>query len=167
MLLVFIGFLLAHAHININEFDLLPNFLGFFLVFLGLRQLEHQANSFGKGKPWALGLAIFHLITLFPISLPVPAYGIIELLSLSASAYLIYLICIGVRELEQSRGQDLGSQKMLTIWKLYTVCVLAAALLTYVPLGFAMLIGIVLAVVSLVCIILLLVRLYRVYKALE
>ena len=167
MLLIFIGYIFIRFHININTFDLLPDFLGFILIYMGLGQLEDRAPSFAQARPWALGLAVVSFVLLFPLALPVAVYSIISLLTNLANVYLLYLICIGVQELEQCTGQALGSDKMLTTWKVFAVCSVAAAVASLF-LAEALLVPIMLlTLVSLVASIVMLVYLYRCHKALQ
>ena len=55
MLYIFLGYLFAHFHITINDIELLPKFIGYILIYVGVRKFESQSWAMEKAKPWAGG----------------------------------------------------------------------------------------------------------------
>lgn len=56
---IFWGLILIHFHININRFDLLPDFVGYILFYLALDHLTVNVPEYKVPKALALVLAIF------------------------------------------------------------------------------------------------------------
>ena len=169
MLLLFIGLLFAHCHFTINGFDLLPDFLGYILVFIGLGQLKTHSPSYEKARPRALVLAAVNFILLFPIPFSALVYALVALAYALVQTYLLYLICSGVKELEAFYHRDLGGEKLHKVWLVIAISLLAAqviSLLSILMPGLALL-TLPLALVCLVAVIVMLVYLYRCHKALQ
>ena len=101
MLYIFIGYILVFFHLKINGFDLLMDFVGFFMIYAGLKQIANEAHSFERAMPWAMGMGIASLFGNV-ISFTEFAYELhyalvaLNLLTAFAAVYLLYLIGEGV-----------------------------------------------------------------------
>lgn len=101
---------------NIGFFDILPNFVGYMLIFSALVQLEEQNPIFKRGKIPALILTAISLIELFKpknVNLLEGRLGdaSIWMLLLSSatvliSLYMYYVICKGIFLVSESRGEE-------------------------------------------------------------
>lgn len=159
---IFVGYLLVFFDITVNGIDLLPNFLGYALIFIGLGKLAEKSVCFAKGKPWALGLAVFTaLVQVIRVDFPV-SYVLFTLAAV-AGLYLMYQIDHGVLEMEQAEGLDLGADKLIEIWKLQAIFHISCSFPSF---GTGALLGL-LIVAGFVTNVIFLVRFYRTKKAYE
>lgn len=137
---IFIGALFILFHLTINGIDLIPDFVGFWLVYSGMNELSAKSPSMDKSKPWALGLTVYAIVILV-MQLYSLSTGTVydtrftSVLSICASLamlYLSYCIVIGVRDLEEVEQLDLGSVVLLQIWKMQLVLQLVLVVLLFV-----------------------------------
>lgn len=146
MLLILIGFLLMFFDLNINGFDLLPDFLGYVLIFIGLGKLAKHSENFAKARPWALGMAIVEVVF---AAVPLGLHFGPGLLLMLVSLYITYLITCGVADLEQLIGRDMSSAKLLRVWKIQAIFIIGTLLLTGIPSVATVCIGGLMAMVAL------------------
>ncbi|QRN85714.1 hypothetical protein JR334_00255 [Clostridia bacterium] len=120
---IFLGYILAFFHIKINGFDLLPNFLGYIFIVVGLAKLE--GIHFKKAKPFAVFMAINSLLFtiggLMGPSFDGDIFAFYNLFTAVIWIYTSYLIVLGIKDLEIITGRQLGFQKLFTIWKIQTI----------------------------------------------
>lgn len=123
MTYIFLGYILTFFHIKIKGFDLLPNFLGYIFIFVGLAKLE--GIHFKKAKPFAVFMAINSLLFtiggLVGASFEGELFATYNLFTVGIWIYISYLIILGIKELEFITGRQLGFQKLFTIWKIQTI----------------------------------------------
>ena len=62
---IFIGYILVFFHIKINGFDLLANFVGYFLIYKGTDILSVKSINFKSAKKWAFIMIILSFISSF------------------------------------------------------------------------------------------------------
>ena len=135
MNLIFIGYILIFFHFKINGFDLLPDFVGYLLIFNGLGKLAADSEWFAKAKPWAVVMVVesifYGLVGLFGETLP-EAFYILGIVFTVVSLYLMYLIGQGIRDTEQKRQIEMGGTRFGTLFKVQVVltmlCQVSAAL---------------------------------------
>jgi uncharacterized protein YhhL (DUF1145 family) len=111
---LFLGMMFIIFNINIGAINLLPNFIGFMLIFSGLGILAVQNKFYEKGRIPAVILIIMTLKDIINYgnvnlldkafemkNLLLSALGVVELL---ITIYLIYIICKGINLLSDERG---------------------------------------------------------------
>ena len=164
---IFWGYFLIFFHLRINGIDLLPDFVGYILIVMGLGQLAEESEHFVKAKPWAVFMAVLHIVTGllgFVGLLGYPFGSLLGLVFSCFSLYIMNLIGHGIRETEQKKAIDMGGEKFRTLWKcqaIFTIGCQVMALLTLVLLANILLLP------SLIANIVYLVYLHRARKALE
>lgn len=168
MMHMFIGWLFIFFHVKINGFDLLPNFIGYALIFIGLTRLAGKSLNFEKAKPWAMGMSIVTFPVcigqFFGFNFGNPVFRVVNLLSVLVRLYILYLINLGVREMEQKQNIDLGSEMLLRIWKIQVVVNILCTGLSLIHIKIVVLIVSLLAVIGVVTNAVFLVYFYRTAK---
>lgn len=172
MLYIFIGYILVFFHLKINGFDLLMDFVGFFMIYAGLKQIANEAHGFEKAMPWAMGLGIVNLFGNV-ISFTGFAYELhyalvaLNLLTVFAAVYLLYLIGEGVFELERNIDVILGAEKLRQVWIVQAVTNIGASILSLIPTDVTVMIALGCAVVCIIANIIFLVYWHGVRKTYE
>lgn len=103
---LFWGTLFILLKINIGPFDILPDFVGYLILYAGICELTVQNGYFAKGKRPALVLAVVSLkdaVNLTNTNLLAGAFPItnswlslLELASMVINIYMIYILCNGI-----------------------------------------------------------------------
>ncbi|WP_058486460.1 hypothetical protein [Defluviitalea phaphyphila] len=160
---IFWGYILIFFHIKINGFDLLPNFLGYIFIFIGLSKLEGM--HFKKAKPFAVFMAINSL--LFTIGGLIGAlfegelFAIYNLFTLGIWIYMSYLIMLGIKDLEVITGRQLGFQNLFTIWKIKTILHVITMLFVFTQNSILVFIGAIFTVIFIVMNVIFLIFFYK------
>lgn len=138
---LFWGMILIVFNFNLGPIDILPNFVGYMLIYSGLNQLSSQLDFYKKGMPASLVLTAVSLFELFRPSGTVnqgnssvdvniwltPLTSITSLINL----YLFYVVCKGIYLLSEQRGlQDLKENARVR-YKVYFI--VTAVFLVYSP----------------------------------
>ena len=126
MTYIFAGWLLVLIHFRINGFDILPDFIGYGLIFAGVDRLSARSNYFHKARIFALLMCavsfgeLLHLETVVTEheSLFMAVLMAVSALLMLVPLYLMYLITKGVAELEWDMGVHLGADKLMLVWKI-------------------------------------------------
>lgn len=136
MKLFFWGFLLVFLDFSLTfngvGFDLLPDSVGYLLVFLGAGRMREESGSFSRMRPIALVLAIVNFAALiinpfgpielndgWPTTLAVIVY---TLLMLFLYLYLLWLLVRGVQDMEQYYGCPFNAHTMRKAF-IVTLCI--------------------------------------------
>lgn len=168
MVNIFVGWILVFFMFKINGFDLLADFLGYILIFVGLNKISNKSLYFEKAKPWTLGLVIVSFLVcvgqLFSFDFGHFIFIVINLLSVLVWLYVLYLINIGVRDIEQKQKTILGSEILLQIWKVQVVLNILCAVLSLVHVKTVVLIVLLLTFIAVVTNIVYLVYFYKMVK---
>lgn len=171
MLNIFVGYLFVFFYIKINGFDLLADFVGYALIYMGLCKLSVNTVNFEKAKPWTIGMSIVSFISclggLFGLDFGNPLFTILNLITTFISVYIMYLIDTGIREIEQNTNMDLNSEKLLLIWKVQATLSIGCTILSLIPGNIIVVIAACLTVAAFIANIVFLVYLYRVKKVLD
>lgn len=140
---VFWGLLLVFVDIRLNNFDILPDLIGFIIAYTGFSQLSSFHPHFEKAKYASIPLLLFSILDLFQvqaqvefstahpssISLPIVFLSIVSTL---LYLYMVFHLCkgigyigrlIGVLELEQK------AQKRWTYFLWITLIMFAVPIL--------------------------------------
>ncbi len=125
MKLIFIGliFILMELNLGIN---LLPDFVGYLLIWKGCGELAGDSVKLANARPLALILtgltAVVYVMTLLKLTSGLGVIGIIlELAMVFGSLLMIFMIGQGVREMEIKHGADFNAVALLNSWKLLAV----------------------------------------------
>lgn len=121
---IFWGFILVFVEIHLMVIDILPDPIGYYLIFSGIRLVNHYFGFTNKGKQVALGLVFLSLPTLF-----IQNQSVIQM-----SGSSIYLSLIGIINLvlafylfqlmvsiAKQREDDSLHQRTTTMFKIYMV----------------------------------------------
>jgi hypothetical protein len=139
---IFIGFLFVYLDFNItfgtSRVGLIPDFIGFILIAIGVAELTAGNDRFSRVRPLAIGMAVYTGL-LYGMDLLGVSYnlGILSFLlglaSLIVSFYISYSIVRGVQDLEVSLGQNLNGGPLYSAWLALAVCTVAIYVLILVP----------------------------------
>lgn len=133
MLKIFIGLIFAFFDFNFNNFDLLADFVGYILIYLGLKEFP-DIISFQKTKTFTIILLIESLAATV-ISIIAPENNNVSAIILAALiipaaivfVYNIYLLVKGIGELEQNTGLDLNYKKLFSLWRKHLILQILSA----------------------------------------
>lgn len=128
---LFLGMMLVFldVKIGIGQFtaDILPDFVGWYLMLPGLAKLGSQSVHFRKSRPLVLvmviGTAVLYVMELSAGTLSSKVLNFF----LGAAALIIsllvgYRIVSGIRDLERRQNRDLEGEKLQNLW-LYTAVI--------------------------------------------
>lgn len=169
---LFIGMALVFLDVNFSvqghSFDVLPDFVGYYLMLRELEQLAIHSNHFRKAHPWAKGMAIFSLVIYVFNALAVTIRDQFWSFCLGFAAQAIglligYWIVSGVRELERKRNWRLGGEKLFNLWLYMTVITMITYASSWIPLVGA--VGVIGALVMNLCFLAAFYRTMKVYEA--
>ena len=127
---VFIGILLIlldfHLEFSTGHLGLIPDFIGYFVLLLGLRQLAEDGPSFKRAIPAAIGIGIYSFFLwvadLFGFAATQsPMVIFCEILSVFLALYVTRLVVEGVGELASATGEDLHYKKLKIDWYVMAV----------------------------------------------
>lgn len=167
---IFFGYLLVFFHLKFNGFDILMDFVGFFLIYRGLCSFEN-APHFHRAKPWALALGAVSLVSafggLFRLFSFAPLGAFAGIFTTGMSLYLLWLIGGGVGELEAVHEHPLGADTLRRIWKVQAGAGIGTELLVHFPAKLAVMLSAVAALVWIAANIFFLVYIYKAKKTLE
>ena len=130
-------FLVFHFNLNFNSatLSLLPDWVGYLLLYLGCSQLLRESELFQKPRPFCAGLGIYTgilwLIHLWGISVGPPVVGwILGLVVTCLRLYIAMRIVDAITNVEMRRNYDLCAAHLRKVWKVLAVCTAATYLLT-------------------------------------
>ena len=133
-------FLFLNFSLNFNGavLQLLPDWVGFILLYLGCGELERESELFQKPRPFCVGLGIYSgvlwLMSLFGIGTDLGILSwLLGLVSVCLNLYVTMLIVDAVANVEMRRNYDLCAAYLKKIWKVWAVCTVAANVLIIVP----------------------------------
>ena len=121
-----------------SSLQLLPDWVGFILLYAACNELESESELFQKPRPFCVGLAVYTGILWLMDLLGIGAnLGILSwILGLTATCLNLYvsmLIIDALRNVEMRRNYDLCVTHLRTVWKVLAVCTVAAHVLLIVP----------------------------------
>jgi hypothetical protein len=162
---VFIGLLLTFIDINLDgdgtRIGLIPDFVGYAFVLKGLYELAEQSDWFERVRPHVMLMivysVIFYALDLLGVTVSIWwLYVVLMFFSMILSLYITYCIIMGVKDIEQSRGQELNSSQLYSTWKAMAVLLGVAYVLLFLPV-----LALISAIGSLVAAIAFMVALYK------
>ena len=139
---LFWGFFFLFLNFNLNfngaSLGLLPDWVGFILLYLGCSELESESALFQKPRPFCVGLGIYTgvlwLMSLLGIGADLGLLNwVLGLVAVCLNLYTSMLIVDAIANVEMRRNYDLCAAHLKKVWKVLAVCTAAAQLLTIVP----------------------------------
>ncbi|MBE6918236.1 MAG: hypothetical protein E7469_00945 [Ruminococcaceae bacterium] len=166
---LFWGFFFLFLNFSVNmdasSLQLLPDWVGFILLYAACNELESESELFQKPRPFCVGLAVYTGILWLMDLLGIGAnLGILSwVLGLTATCLNLYvsmLIIDAITNMEMRRNYDLCSAYLRRVWKVVAVATIAANVLLIVPV-----VAVVCALVAAVAGIVFLVAIHKTRKA--
>lgn len=139
---IFWGLALALVDVDLTlgtmTLELLPDFLGFFLIMKGMTSLAGENKFFNLGRHLAFGLAIAYFIVFVanlmdPESMAKVLLWCFELAALIGQLMLMKKIVAGVRQLELDENRDLKGERIQAMWLILVLLSPLAHLVSWVP----------------------------------
>ena len=133
----FFIYLNFNLSVNAHTLNVLPEFVGYFLLLQGLRELEEESGVFSDTRPFVVGMTVYTAILWVGALLGVTGTGnllsiLLSLVSTAVSLYISWSIIQGVREMEERHQADLNSAGMSLAWKVLLVADIVSYVLTLV-----------------------------------
>lgn len=120
-------FVFLNFNLNLNQYSLnvLPGFVGYILLFQGMRELETESRWFQSIRPFAAGMAVYTAILWLGDLLGVGSGGeyqqilanLLGLVSTVVALYVSWGLAQGVLDMEDRRGADLNGPRIYKMWK--------------------------------------------------
>lgn len=136
MLFVFLDFDLKFGS---SKVGLIPDFIGYILIFVGLAELTAGNDRFSRARPFAAAMAVYTGI-LYGMDLLGISYTLgtlipflLGLASTLISLYISYNIVMGVKDLEAALEQDLNSRPLYSMWIALAIFSLAIYAIILIP----------------------------------
>ena len=134
----FFLFLSFNLKFNGASLDLLPDWVGYLLLYRGCSQLLGESELFQKPRPFCLGLGIYAgilwLMDLFGISANFLLVSwLLGFVSTCLDLYTSMLVVDAITNVEMRRNYDLCAAHLRKVWKVLAVCTVAAYILTILP----------------------------------
>lgn len=137
---IFWGFFFVILDFNINignsSIGLLPDFIGFYLIYKGAGELRELSPNFQKVTIWANCMvyisAAFYLIS----AIGVPdrsALSIAGIFPALISIYIQYRTVRGILDLEETQSVGLNGRTLFLLWKVSAIFSLLPYLTFFVP----------------------------------
>ncbi|WP_202708819.1 hypothetical protein [Sporosalibacterium faouarense] len=126
---LFWGFLFMFDF-RFNGFDILPDFVGYIFIFIGLKTLMNKNQNFSTAKNLALPLIFLSILDIFQpqnnaggvnITYGPPLMLVIGIAVTVINLIMVYKICNGISELAQQQEKIELSKKAMTRWMLYLI----------------------------------------------
>lgn len=171
MLQIFIGYLFLFFNFEINGLDLLPSFVGYIFIFVGLGKLKNESSYFSKSRPWAIVMTAFEVISfaklIIQTELSVLLFTILGYASAAVSIYIMFCIVKGIGDIEKTYCVAMEYEKIMLVWKIASALRIAIAMLTFLPTELGSIISIGIACIGFIVHIIFIVYINRVRKAYE
>ncbi|MBS4197287.1 hypothetical protein [Lederbergia citri] len=137
---IFWGFMIVFLDLKINQFDLLPDFIGYFIVVSGLIDLSTFSFYFKRANIYAIFLGLASIPTYFigeinilggfiPSTSTILILATLSIMTLIHLA-LIYYLLIGSIELANQHKKESLAYTTKNNLKIYIIVVLGVAVLT-------------------------------------
>ena len=122
---LFYGFLLMFLSFDLSfnghGLDVLPDFVGYFLLIRGMKEMAPESGLFRNARPFAVGMMVYSAILWVGDLLAVTGEGclsqIMDLIAMIVALYIAWVLIRAVQETEASRIAELNSGKLLACWK--------------------------------------------------
>lgn len=114
--------------LRIQGIDILPDFIGYGLIYLGLKELVFMNSHFGEARRYAVVLGILSIFDLYQIQIPIEhfhlnsIFGIFMLTGIIIvllDLLMVFHLCQGIAELAAGKGFVELENLSLSRWKYY------------------------------------------------
>lgn len=183
MKLLFWGFffIFFNFNFNINQYSLnvLPDFVGYILLFQGAKALEAESRYFKNAQPFAVGMAVYTAVLWVGALLGMEGgsesqqilTNILGLISTIVALYVSWVLVQGVLEAEVARGESIGGRAIYQRWKALAVIrvlgVVIGILVDLANIAVLLMLSVPLLIVGLIVNVLYLIAWWRTAKAYE
>lgn len=138
---IFAGFLFVFLNFNLTlnqtyTVNLLPDFIGFLLLYLGTRELLEESPRYSAAGPWLLALTAYSLAVWVLDFLGISGGWVASLLTLAgavASYYATWLVIKGFGDIENNNRVEIGAAQSMHSWKICAILNIVAVGLSWVP----------------------------------
>ena len=130
----FFLFLNFSVNMDVSSLQLLPDWVGFILLYAACNELESESDMFQKPRPFCVGLSIYSAILwVLDFAGFDTAAGVLSwILSIAFSVltlYVGYLVIEAFRNVEMRRNYDLCSVHLRKVWLVLAVTTAAGYVL--------------------------------------
>lgn len=122
---IFYGFIFLFFDFTINidiiSFGLIPDFVGYIFIVIGLGELRSESRCFERARPWAVAMAVYAAVE-YVLGL----FGIMSLIQMLASVidigcfviyvYIMAMIINGIKDMEVNNYTDYNAAGLRSIW---------------------------------------------------
>lgn len=121
---------------RIQGFDILPDIIGYWLIYLGLKELVSMSLHFAVAKKYSVILGILSVFDLYQVQMPIqqfnidPLSGLIILMGIIITILdllMVFHLCYGIAELAKGRGVIDLESIALNRWRYYLYLRIATA----------------------------------------
>ena len=138
---IFIGFLFVFLNLSFKLDDthvinLLPDFIGFMLLYLGTRELREESRRYITAAPWLLVLTAYGIASWLMKLLGIDGGWVASLLELVAAGvtyYATWLVIKGFGDIENNNRVEIGAAQSMHSWKICAILNIVAVGLSWVP----------------------------------
>ena len=114
-------FILVNFNLGLNghNLNIIPDFVGYILLYQAAGALEEESGRFGQLRPFAVGMAVYTGILWVGDLLAVTGGWLDTILGPIALAVFLFIswnVVQAIREMEEERGADLNGQSLRTAW---------------------------------------------------
>jgi hypothetical protein len=111
---------------RINGFDILPDFIGYLLFYLGASKLQHAHDRFAKAKPLCALMIFLSLPSLIEfqagdIGERALLWTLFSVVLLTIDLTIVHAFCRGIEALAESQGVPELAAAARTRWTLYLI----------------------------------------------
>ena len=136
---IFLDFSINFGNMRIG---LLPTFVGYLLLYRGLKTIYTESPHFAKMQPFSMGMAVYngllYILDFLGMSLWLGYIGVfLSFVSMVLGLYILYEVIQGVMEMERTNEVDFYGERLKTTWTV----LLIGQFTTFVLLLFAALIA--------------------------
>lgn len=124
---IFWGFIFLFDF-RFNGVDIIPDFIGFILIYFGLQKLVEKNNNFELAKNLAFPLIFISVFDIYQIQKPenniITMSGIgliIGVVFTILNLIMVYRICLGISEIANERSENELATKSMNRWTLYLI----------------------------------------------
>lgn len=140
---ILIGTLLTMLDFKIQGFDILPDFIGYIIIFIGLSEIVHLNSKFANARFISLILMVLSILDIFQIKDRLTFNTLSLMISTifnfsTVIIYLIYSYClfIGIKENAEKISDSNLAEKAQLSWILTIVLSLSGVIILFTPLYF-------------------------------
>lgn len=136
---IFWGIILVLLDIRIQGFDILPDFIGYWIIYKGLKELVYLNSYFEKALKYVLPLALISVFDFYQIQILIEQnsfnpletiFSILGIIITILNLLMFYNICTGISHAAQQRENPELAQKATSRWMLYLYTQIAGIVLT-------------------------------------